>query len=126
MKGVRERPEAKAKKISVENAKFLESLPEPPEFEAYESPFIAHRASPILPSEFSSNPEPLALFNLFFGNDILAQIITNTNRYAEIKQQRAESHQGPSVSTSSFIPAPASASSPILPSILHPKLIPHI
>ena len=124
--------------MSAENAKILESLPEPPEFEAYESPFLAHSASPILPSEFGSNPEPLALFNLFFGNDILAQIITNTNCYAEIKQQTAESHPGPpspislhrqlqsacSKNTSSFIPKPACP--PVPPSILHSEPVLHL
>ncbi|PWW77133.1 hypothetical protein C7212DRAFT_342941 [Tuber magnatum] len=92
VKSAPKRPERKAKKISAENAKILESLPEPLEFEAYKSLFIAYRASPILPPEFSSDPEPLALFNLFFENNILVQIITNTNCYAKIKQQTAQSN----------------------------------
>ncbi|PWW72598.1 hypothetical protein C7212DRAFT_347880 [Tuber magnatum] len=124
VKSASNKPERKTKKILVENMKILESLSEPPEFEAYESPFMTHPASPILPPEFSSDPKPLALFNLFFGNNILAQIITNTNGYAKIKQQTAESNQGLSVNTSSFIPMPAYSSIPLGIPYLEP--VPHI
>ncbi|PWW71743.1 hypothetical protein C7212DRAFT_348685 [Tuber magnatum] len=118
------RPEGKAKKILVKNAKILESLPEPAEFEACESPFMAHPASPILLPKFSSDPELLALFNLFFRNDILVQIITNTNHYTEIQPQTAESNQGLSVNTSSFIPM--AAYPPIPLSIPHLEPVLHI
>jgi len=66
VKGARKKTEGKAKQMSAENANILESLPEPPEFEGYESLVMAHLASLILPSEFTSEPEPLALFNLVF------------------------------------------------------------
>ncbi|RPA95249.1 hypothetical protein L873DRAFT_1792429 [Choiromyces venosus 120613-1] len=114
------RQEGKAKKTFTENAKILENLPEPPEFDAYKSPFMVHSASPILPPRITSNPEPLALFNLFFGNDILAQIVNNTNRYAEIKQQTVNSNQYSSVNTSAFIPVSTQPLTRIPSNLLHP------
>jgi len=78
--------EEKSKKRSAEDLKILESLPDPPEFEDYESPFPEHSTTPILPASIAGNPKPLELFNLFFSNDLLAQMVVNTNRYAELKR----------------------------------------
>jgi len=68
----------------------LDSLPEPPAFDAYESPFPPHFSQPILPSPIVDSPKPLEIFNLFFGEDILAPIVENTNQYAEIKRKGEE------------------------------------
>jgi len=78
--------EEKSKKRRAEDLEILESLPDPPEFDAYESPFPRHSTTPILPASIAGNPKPLELFDLFFSNDLLAQMVVNTNRYAELKR----------------------------------------
>ncbi|RPB02867.1 hypothetical protein L873DRAFT_1841520 [Choiromyces venosus 120613-1] len=84
--------EERSKKRSVEDLKILESLPGPPEFQAYESPFPSHLTTPILPTSIASNLKPLELFNLFFSKDVLAQIVDNTNRYVELKRVSEKRH----------------------------------
>ena len=88
--------------ISAHDQKILKSLPEPPEFEAYQSPFPPHLAVPIIPPSISFDPKPLDLFSLFFTDDILAEIVANTNRYAEIKRSGNDSFL-PTISSSTIL-----------------------
>ena len=89
--GIKKREE-KSKKRSAEDLKVLKSLPDPPEFEAYESPFPGHSIILILPASVASNPKPLELLDLFFSYDLLAQMVSNTNQYAELKRVGGERH----------------------------------
>ncbi|KAF9292951.1 hypothetical protein BGZ74_000107, partial [Mortierella antarctica] len=65
------------------------SLPAPPEFEPLIRPM--HHARHLLPSIFDNRniPAPITLFRLFFTDDILNTIVTNTNEYADTKSAGA-------------------------------------
>jgi hypothetical protein len=43
-------------------------------------------ARALLPTSFPRNPHPFDYFSLFFTNDLLQTITTNTNRYASIQR----------------------------------------
>jgi hypothetical protein len=44
-------------------------------------------SGPVLPSSFDSSTEPVEYFHLFFDEDLLNLIVTETNIYANMKQQ---------------------------------------
>jgi len=82
---VKSKPQVSRTKVLKPSDKELaEKLPIPPQFDYFQSPFPVHNARPLLPAKQLHSP--LDLFGLFFGNSILESIVTNTNRYAELKR----------------------------------------
>ena len=74
----------RTKVLKPSEKELLEKLPIPPEFNYFQSPFPPHYSPPLL-LEVKQNCSPIDLFCLFFSNTILDLIVTNTNRYAELK-----------------------------------------
>jgi len=76
----------RVKVLKPSEKELVEQLPIPPEFDYLKSPFAAHAAHPLLPCiPAGQNCSPLDSFYLFFEDPIHDLIITNTNRYAELK-----------------------------------------
>ena len=76
-----------ARDLKPSDWEILNQLPVPPAFDYFKSSFPLHDARPLLPNlPGGKNWSPLALFALFFGDSILDSIVTNTNRYAEVKR----------------------------------------
>jgi hypothetical protein len=63
------------------------------QFQAVDTHVFNSQTGPVLPPYFDTNSPPLEYFRLFFGEDIIKDIVKHTNNYATWKIKTRRLHQ---------------------------------